>query len=181
MSRENASSADNQQERVPRNSENLKHYLAGFADGDGCFSINVHRSKNMRLGWNIDPLFQVYQHKDNSEILHLFKGVLGCGYVSKKGGNPTCHVYCVDNTKDLVSKVIPFFESYPLIGRKRNDFMLFKLIVTGVSEKKHLKKEGFVDLVKLSFQMNRNGKYRRNSLDTILESLEKSPETKRQT
>ncbi len=39
MLSENVSSADNQQERVPRDVEDLKWYLAGFVDGEGCFSV----------------------------------------------------------------------------------------------------------------------------------------------
>ncbi len=62
----NASSADNQQERVPKNIDNLKYYLAGFTDGEGSFSVTICKSKYAKLRWKIDPLFQVYQHKDNS-------------------------------------------------------------------------------------------------------------------
>ena len=104
----NASSADNQQERVPKNIDNLKYYLAGFADGEGSFSVTICKSKYAKLRWKIDPLFQVYQHKDNSRILHVFKDVFECGYVSEKGGNPSCHVYCIDSIRDLLGKAIPY-------------------------------------------------------------------------
>ena len=174
-------SADNQQERFPKNRENLKYYLVGFADGEGCFSVTICKSKFARLRWKIDPLFQVYQHKDNSRILHEYIKVLKCGYVSEKGGNPICHVYCVDSIKDLTQKVIPFFKKYPLIGEKYDNFLLFEKIVIGISKKEHLKKDGLIRLAKLAFQMNRFGKYRKNSLESIVNSLEKSSETIRQT
>jgi len=72
----NVASTDNQQERVPKDVENLNYYLAGFVDGEGCFTISIrkHPTKT-RFGWTIDPFFQVYQHKDNSRILFLFKMV----------------------------------------------------------------------------------------------------------
>jgi hypothetical protein len=178
---DNASSADNQQERVPKNLEYLKYYLAGFVDGEGSFSVTICKSKFARLRWKIDPLFQVYQHKDNSTILYVFKDVFQCGYVSKKGGNPSCFVYCIDNIHQLMEKVIPFFEAYPLVGEKHNNFLLFKQIVIGISQKEHLYKNGFIRLAKLAFQMNRSGKYRKNSLESILITLEQSSETTRQT
>jgi len=168
--------AGNQQERVPKDSESLHYYLTGFVDGEGSFSISVHRHPT-RFGWVIDPMFQVYQHKDNAFILYIFKKTFQCGYVGTKGGNPNCYVYCVDNTKQLIGRIIPFFEQYPLIGEKHNNFSLFREIVFGLSQRKHFTKEGFVEMVKLCFQMNRNGKYRKYSLETILESLEQSSET----
>ena len=176
----NASSADNQQERVPKNIDNLKYYLAGFADGEGSFSVTICKSKYAKLRWKIDPLFQVYQHKDNSRILHVFKDVFECGYVSEKGGNPSCHVYCIDSIRDLLGKVIPFFEKYPLVGEKHDNFLLFKEIVVAISLKEHLNSNGFIRLAKIAFRMNRLGKYRHNSLEDIINSLEQSPETIRQ-
>jgi hypothetical protein len=175
-------SADNQQERVPENIVNLNYYLAGFVDGEGSFTVSIRNSGvKRRFGWTIDPFFQVYQHKDNSRILFIFKEVLGCGYVSKKGGNPSCFVYCVDRISELISIIIPFFDKYPLVGEKYQNFLLFKEIVIRLSKKEHFDKQGFVEIVKLCFRMNRNGYYRKNSLETVLSSLEKSSETIRQT
>lgn len=173
-------SADNQQERVPKNSDNLNYYLAGFADGEGSFSVTICRHKFLRLGWKIDPLFQVYQHKDNAKILNVFKDVFECGYISKKGGNPICYVYCVDSIRDLIRSVIPFFDRYQLIGGKHENFLLFKEIVLSLQQKEHLEREGFIRVAKLAFLMNRSGKYRRNSLNDIISSLGKSSETIRQ-
>jgi len=181
MLSENVSSADNQQERVPESVENLKWYLAGFADGEGCFSVAISKHKYAKWGWKIDPLFQVYQHKDNSRVLYLYKDVLVCGYVSKKGGNPSCYIYCVDKIADILDKVTPFFLQHPLVGEKYKNFLLFKKICEGLFAKEHLEISGFKRLVNLAFQMNRNGKYRKNSIETIFKSLDQSSEAKRQT
>ena|SRR3989344_4012452 len=175
-----ALSAGNQQERVPKNLENLHYYLAGFVDGEGSFTITIHRHKT-RFGWVIDPIFQVYQHKDNAFILYIFKKKFQCGYVSEKGGNPSCYVYCVDKIQQLKDIIIPFFDKYPLIGEKHKNFSLFKEVVFRLFEKKHFERQGFIEITKLCFQMNRNGKYRKNSLETILSSLEQSSTTIRQT
>jgi len=172
--------ADNQQERVPTNKEFLNYYLAGFVDGEGCFSVTICKSRFAHLRWKIDPLFQVYQHKDNSTILYIFKEVLGCGYVSEKGGNPSCYVYCVDKISEILGVVVPFFEKYQLIGEKYENFLLFKTIVLGIQEGKHRFKEGFIELAEIAFKMNRNGKYRKHSLVEIISSLEQSSETTRQ-
>jgi hypothetical protein len=174
--------ADNQQERL-LNSENLNWYLSGFIDGEGCFSISIRRSKFSRLGWTMNPLFQVYQHKDkdNAKVLSICKNAFGCGYISEKGGNLSCFTYCIDKINNLIECVIPFFDKYPLVGEKYQNFLLFKQIVLGISEKKHLTKEGFLELAELTFQMNKQGKYRKIKLETIQADLAKSSETIRQT
>ena len=174
------SSTDNQQERVPKDRESLNYYLAGFVDGEGSFSVTIHKHKT-RLGWTIDPFFQVYQHKDNSRILFLFKETLKCGYVSEKGGNPSCYVYCVDRKSDLLSIIIPFFDKYPLVGDKYKNFLLFKEIVLRFSRQEHLTKDGFIEMAKLCYKMNRNGYFRKRSLVEIISALEQSSETTRQT
>ena len=174
-------SADYQQERVPKNREYLKWYLAGFADGEGCFSISIQRSKSAKFRWLFNPLFQVYQHKDNSNVLFIYKDVFKWGYVSTKGGNPSCYVYCVDKIQDLIDYVIPFFTSYPLLGEKYQNFLLFEQIVRSLSQGEHKTIEGFKYLTSLAFKMNHNGKYRKHSLEEIYASLDQSSETIRQT
>lgn len=183
MFSENVSSAGNQQERALLSESNLGYYIAGFVDGDGCFSVTIHKSKYRKLGWNINPLFQVYQHKDNSEILKVIKNAFKCGYISEKGGNPLCHVYCVDRISDLILYVIPFFQKYALISNKRHDFDYFTEIVMGISKSMHLDADGFIELSKKAFKMNRGGKYRKYKLDEIIPtiSLRQSSEAKRQT
>ena len=173
--------AENQQERLPKKIEFLKWYLAGFIDGEGCFSVSIRRSKFAHLRWTINPLFQVYQHKDNSKVLFLCKDVFGCGYVSEKGGNPMCFTYCVDKISDLTQKVIPFFNIYRLVGGKYKNFLLFKEIVIEMEKKTHKTKEGLLHLAELAFRMNRNGRYRKITFKEIQDSLTKSPETIRQT
>ncbi len=173
--------AENQQERLPKKKEFLKWYLAGFIDGEGCFSVSIRRSKFAHLRWTINPLFQVYQHKDNSKVLFLCKDVFGCGYVSQKGGNPSCFTYCVDKISDLTQKVIPFFDIHQLVGEKYDNFLLFKQIVIELEKKTHKTKEGFLYLSELAFRMNRNGKYRKITFKEIQDSLTKSSETTRQT
>lgn len=181
MSTENVLSADNQQERILKSAESLKYYLAGFTDGEGSFSVAICKHPSALFRWKIDPHFQVYQHKDNARILSIFLKVFGCGYISKKGGNLSCYVYCVDKHADLAERVIPFFEQYPLLGEKYQNFLLFRTIVFGLINGKHKTPQGFIELAKLAFQMNKQGKYRKNSLRDIILSLKLSSETIRQT
>ena len=171
--------ADNQQERLEAG---IGHYLAGFADGEGCFHVAVQRRKDLPLGWQLIPEFHVSQHSEKPLLLRKFKDHLGCGYIKAnhpKSTRDRTSVYVVRNKRDLIEKVIPFFKAYPILSEKRQDFEKFKQVLEGMKRKEHLRRGGFEGLVKLAFSMYGNGKYRRYHVDEILRTIESS-ETVRQ-
>jgi hypothetical protein len=115
-------------------------------------------------------MFHVTQHKAHADVLELFKRAFTCGRVMEKTGQPDAMVFMVDNRRQLVEKVIPFFDKYePVV--KASDFRLFRQIVLGLEEKKHSTLEGFEELARLAFKMNMNGKQRRYSMNEVLETI----------
>lgn len=157
-------------ERLPKKMRELKYFLAGFADGEACFSVSVKKQENTRFGWVLDPLFQVTQHKDNRCILEVFQRVLQCGRIIEKPGQKDTLIFLVDNRRQLNEKVIPFFRKYKLVC-KYGDFQKFARIVEGLENREHWTREGFTRLLKLAFQMNLEGKQRRDKLEEILKDL----------
>lgn len=177
---ENASDADHQQERVPKNKDNLGFYLSGFADGEGCFCVPIRKHPSSKSGWIISPLFEVFQDQSNPEVIFLFKKTLECGFISYKSGSPHCLVYIVASLKNHLEKVIPFFETYPIIGKKYQEFLRFKEIVNMLNNKEHRTTIGFKRIVKIAFSMNhRRGKGRKHTIKEIFNSLDQSSETTR--
>ena len=150
----------------------LKYYLLGFTDAEGCFSISLKKEDTARFGWALDPLFQITQHKCNREVLEMFQKELKCGRIIEKSGQPDCLVFLVDNRRQLVEKIIPFFEKYPLLT-KYNDFWKFKEVILGLENKMHHKKDTFIELIKKCYEMNLEGKQRRYKIDEILGDIEK--------
>ena len=167
----------NQQERHLAKRNYLYYYFAGFVEGEGCFSVSIKPHKQMKFGWVIDPMFSLYQHKKNRNILELFQKELHCGYIVEKQGNPDVLVFVVDNRRTLEEKIIPFFNKYQFLGTKWEDFLLFSKILKIMGEKKHLEKEGLIEIVKLAFRMNQQGKGRRYTAEEIIFSLNESSET----
>ena len=169
--------ADNQQERPI---ESLSHYIAGFVDGEGSFHIAIQRRSDLPKGFQLIPEFHVSQHRDKALILQMIRDFFGCGYVKPNHPGSLCditEVYVVRNRQDLLEKIIPFFERYPLISQKMNDFKKFAYIVKSMDKGEHLSREGLVNLTKLAFSMY-NGKYRKLSLEKVI-SLSESSETVR--
>ena len=87
MSSENPTGADNQQETAESRLELEPHWVVGFVDGEGCFSVSIHRNPNARTtgGWQLHPVFHVYQHVRYRAVLEELVTFFGCGRVRPKG------------------------------------------------------------------------------------------------
>jgi hypothetical protein len=167
MSSDNPTGADNQQGR-PRGDLSAD-YVAGFVDGEGCFSVSIRPHPTVRYGSKclIGPVFQIYQHRDHLDLLEELRAFYGCGTITSKGPHSDVMTYAVFRRKDLESVIIPFFEQHPLRS-KQQDFLKFREIVLAMKENKHLTKDGFRTIVLLAFSMNKRGKQRRYKLEDIL-------------
>ena len=146
--------------------ETILHHLAGFVDGEGAFPIQVRRTTWTKFGFTITPEFKISQHKDYGEILEILQNALGCGKISVKSGQPNLLVLVEKSRKNLSEKIIPFFQKYPLIVKKRQ-FQLFSEIVKRLGNNEQNTKEGFEKIIDLVFQTKGKGK-RKFSKEEIL-------------
>lgn len=177
---ENALGAGNQQGRL---GQDLAHYICGFVDGEGSFHVAVQKNPTTTYKWQLIPEFHVSQHQRNVSVLNLIQSSFGCGYVKPNHHNSerdVTWVFVVRSRTDLINKIIPFFEKFPLRTSKQEEFKKFSSIVMGLENGKHKEKSGLIELLKLAFSMNREGRYRKISLEKIIQDLEPS-ETVRQT
>ena len=113
-------------------------------------------------GWKISAAFNVSQ-KDRAP-LELFRDTLGCGSI-RMAGNGGWY-WEVNRLSDIQSLVIPFFERFPLVGRKAEDYATFRsavaLLGRGV-----LSDSDYTVVLALRERMNGGGK-RRYSAARIL-------------
>jgi hypothetical protein len=169
VSSDNVTGGDNQQETATPRRLIDASWVVGFVDGEGCFSVSIHRNPFVRRtpGWQILPVFQVYQHGDHREVLKELVGFFVCGSVRSKGPNSSVWTYAVSGLIKLERHVIPFFEQHPL-KVKHQDFLAFAAIVRSLRNKEHLEADGFERVVRLAYGMNAQGKQRSRSLDVVL-------------
>ena len=59
MSSDNPSGADNQQETAGSPFELDPFWVSGFVDGEGCFSVSIHKNPGAMWGWQLNPVFHV--------------------------------------------------------------------------------------------------------------------------
>ena len=132
-------------------------YISGFVDGEGCFCVSFHPSRRHRFGWEVRPSFSVSQNADRAQLLHILKEVWICGSIRPDRSDKTVkfEVRCVN---DLVHKVLPHFEAFPLLSSKQADVARFSLICHLMFEGKHLEREGFEQIVMTAMEMNPSGR-----------------------
>ena len=102
-------------------------YISGYADGEGCFTVSISPRRTLRVGWEVRPSFSVSQNGDRSEVLHALQAYFGCGSIRPDRSDKTLK-WETRRLDDLVEKVIPHFEEYPMLSAKRLDFERFAAV-----------------------------------------------------
>jgi hypothetical protein len=76
---------------------------------------------------------------------------LGCGYISERGDIVDFHV---TKFEDIINKIIPFFEKYPILGVKSENFKDFCKVAELMRNKEHLTKKGLEKIRLIKSKMN---------------------------
>ena len=154
---------------LPKHERNIPEYITGYVDGEGCFTVTFNVKPKALLGWEIRPSFSVSQNEDRRQVLDIIKTYFGCGYIRRDFSDKTVKFEIRDH-KDVMEKVLPHFDRFPLLSAKQKDFELFKTICTMIDRKLHLNKDGFAEILQLAYRMNGSGK-RKRKIEEIVQSL----------
>ena len=128
------------------------NYISGLVDGEGSFGIYLTKSKETKVGYLVQTIFQLSLHKIDYALLEKLKHYfMDVGSIYKDGDS---YKYSVRSLKGLVI-IIKHFEQYPLQTQKRGDFELFKEIIKMILDKKHLTKQGLIEIISLKASMNK--------------------------
>lgn len=153
MTTDKVISADNQQERLK-----LMGWIVGFTDGEGCFTVSLHRNSTTSLGWQIMPEFILSQGKKSLNSLLLVKNYFKCGRISVNHRHDNhredLYRYCVKSQKELNEKIIPFFEENKLKTSKSEDFNKFSSVLRLMKKKEHLTSNGVNNILGIISTMN---------------------------
>lgn len=159
MSTENASGADNQQERLIKIG-----WIIGFVEGEGCFSVGIVKQPNRKdrigykTGFQVWHEFAVTQGESSLSALEEIKKFFGVGnlYLNKRYDNHKEHLYryVVRRREELLNVIIPFFANNKMHTAKRNQFEKFVKILNLVKAKKHLNWNGLTEIVEIIQTMN---------------------------
>ena len=149
--------------------EFLSAYISGYADGEGCFTVSIAPRASLLVRWEVRPSFSVSQNGDRAEVLHVIQAYFGCGSIRPDRSDKTLK-WETRRLDDLVGRVVPHFERYPLMSGKRLDFERFASVCRLAAAGAHRTKAGLIEIVEFARMMNPSGK-RRYDAEAILASL----------
>jgi hypothetical protein len=122
-------------------------FISGFSDAEGSFVVTILKNPRYKIGWNVQARFQIKLHeKDRVLLLLIQKYFENIGYISKINDRFTVE-FRVSDITSLNNIIIPHFEKYSLITNKYEDFVVFKQIVSLMSENKHTNLEGLKEIL----------------------------------
>ena len=142
-----------------------------------CVSVQVKPSTS--LGVQLIPEVHVSKNRDRAEVLEIIKRHLACGTIESNGRKGDVLVLAVRRHKDLLEKVIPFFERSPLLSANQKEFEVFASVVKRMAAGEHLNRDGLSSILALALTTNGGGRYRKRTCRSQLHRLE-SQETTRQ-
>ena len=146
-------------------------YVTGFTDGEGSFLVSFSKRNKMSTSIEVRPAFTVSQHERSKNILLVLQRFFRCGTVRYNKRDRTWK-YEVRSLDDLIIKIIPHFDRYPLKTSKRKDFLLFKTICLLMEKRTHLTIKGIQHIIRIAYGMNNAGA-RRYPKDSLLQSAGK--------
>jgi LAGLIDADG endonuclease len=149
--------------------EFLSAYISGYVDGEGCFTVSISPRAKLVVGWEVRPSFSVSQNGDRAEVLRLIQRWFGCGSIRPDRSDKTLK-WETRALDDLLERVLPHFERYPLLSGKHADFERFSSVCRVMAAGGHRSRRGLVEIVEFASQMNPSGK-RRYRTEEILAKL----------
>jgi hypothetical protein len=154
----------------PRHSrEFLSAYISGYVDGEGCFMVSIAPRAKLLAGWEVRPSLSVSQNGDRAEVLQLLVSYFRCGTIRPDRSDKTLK-WETRRLEDLLGRVVPHFERYPLLSGKCRDFERFALVCRLMADGAHRTNVGLIRIVELARDMNPSGK-RRYDAEGILAKL----------
>ncbi len=141
-------------------------YVTGLAEGEGCFHVGFTLRKRLKVGIETRPSFSLSLNQKDLHLLQAVQSFFGCGGIRYSRSDRT-YKYEVRSIRDLVRKILPHFERYPLQGSKKTDFEHFSNICRKVHANLHLNREHLKQIIEWAYEMNGSGARKRTKRDLL--------------
>lgn len=113
--------------------------------------IKNKNSKGKALPLSVRLYFQIGLHRKDEAILELIRSELGVGKIYRSREDSS--ELQVSSFKDQ-SRLIDYFDKYPLVTQKLADYFLFKQAFELIKNKEHLTMEGLKKIVAIKASIN---------------------------
>src|SRR5215208_2139645 len=144
-------------------------FVTGLAEGEGCFHVSIVVRPKLKVGLEARPSFSLSLNGRDRELLGELQAYFECGRIRESRRDRTFK-YDVRSVHDLMDRVVPHFEAFPLRGVKRRSFKGFAQVCQMIWQGDHLRPEGMAEIVTIAYDEMNLGK-RRHSAATLLRTL----------
>ena len=128
------------------------NWISGFVNGEGTFDLKIYKSKT-KTGYAVQLRFRIPQHERDTYLIEVLKKYFDSGQIEKHT-QFTAVTLVIVKFSDIIEKIIPFFDKYPLIGTKQKDFKYWCEIASIMKDGSHLSIEGLNLVRKIKEEMN---------------------------
>jgi hypothetical protein len=157
-------------------------WIVGFVDGEGCFNIDIHKKSDMQWQLQMQPEFVVVQNEVDIQILHALKEYFQCGSVgiNRRDSSGTRYHYRVKSVKNIVEKILPFFEKHSLKTKKKIEFQRFRRICLLMNKGYHRESlHNFLEIYDLAVNLRVRSRAKKvtsriQSIENIISDLRKT-------
>lgn len=126
-------------------------WVTGIIDSEGNFSIVIQKTSK---GYKISLTLKVTQKEHSKGILLALQKYLGCGNIYIDNKKENAYKFSVSKIEDILYKIIPHLDKYPLVTSKNLDYADFRKIALLMKDKLHLNSEVIDEIILIKNNMN---------------------------
>lgn len=131
------------------------NWISGFTAGEGSFDVNIVKSKSNKIGYQVQLRHRICQHDRDQKLVELLKDYFGTGSLINYRDRPAVDLSIV-RFKDIIEKIIPFYDKHPILGIKQLDYLDWCRIADLMAKGLHLTEEGINEIKIIQSKMNSN-------------------------
>ena len=124
---------------------------------EGCFFIDIFKSKTHNIGYQVKLKFQITQNSRDYALMNKIQNFLNCGSLRIIESRSALDIV-VNKYSDIESIIIPLLKNFPLQGNKKLDYEDFCKVALAIKNKEHLTIEGLDFIKKIKSGMNSSRK-----------------------
>jgi hypothetical protein len=128
------------------------NWICGLVEGYGTFFISISPEEHVKNKVQVRIGFKITQSTQNVAILFRIKSFFEIGIVRPK--DQKVWEYRVNDFDQLFTKILPFFQKYPLHTTKKFDFLRVLYVSKLIQRGDHLTLEGIEKIKKIRERMN---------------------------
>ena len=146
-------------------------WVSGFLQGEGCFTISFTKRLSSKPKVEVRPSFSVVQPIKTKQVLFHLQKFFDCGFI-RISRKDSCYRYEVRSLKDLVDKILPHLDQFPMLFEKEANYQIFKKICLSMHRNKHKNTKALEIIIEEAYSMNLPGsrKYSKEELLKLMMS-----------